>query len=163
MNQHRLTVGLLLAIHVSCAIASDWPQWRGPQRDGQFAGPAWPDKLDTNHLRQVWRVELGPSYSGPIVVGDRVFTTETKDKKFEVATAFDRHSGKELWRTQWEGALSVPFFAKANGDWIRACSSLTAPSSVKNSVWFSTSTSAARMLLRARWKKHSPWSFAKSD
>ena len=120
MNQHRLTVGLLLAIHVSCAIASDWPQWRGPQRDGQFAGPAWPDKLDTNHLRQVWRVELGPSYSGPIVVGDRVFTTETKDKKFEVATAFDRHSGKELWRTQWEGALSVPFFAKSNGDWIRA-------------------------------------------
>ena len=49
-----------------------------------------------------------------------MFTTETKDKKFEVVTAFDRKTGKELWRAQWEGAMTVPFFAKANGDWIRA-------------------------------------------
>ena len=100
--------------------ASDWPQWRGPQRDGKFEGPAWPNKLDTNHLKRTWRVELGPSYSGPIIDGDRVFTTESKDKKFEVVTAFDRKTGKELWRAQWEGAMSVPFFAKANGDWIRS-------------------------------------------
>ncbi len=100
--------------------AGDWPQWRGPQCDGQFTGPAWPDKLDASHLRQVWRVELGPSYSGPMVSGTRVFTTETKDKKFEAVTAFDRKTGKELWRAQWEGALSVPFFARSNGDWIPA-------------------------------------------
>jgi outer membrane protein assembly factor BamB len=100
--------------------AGDWPQWRGPQRDGQFTGLAWPDKLDTNHLRQVWRVELGPSYSGPIVSGARLFTTETQGKKREVVTAFDRKTGKELWRAEWSGAVSVPFFAKSNGDWIRA-------------------------------------------
>ena len=106
----------------STALAADsgWPQWRGPQRDGQFTGPAWPEKLDTNHLQRTWRVELGPSYSGPIVSGDRVFTTESKDKKFEVVTAFDRKTGKEIWRAQWEGAMTVPFFAKSNGDWIRA-------------------------------------------
>ena len=101
-------------------LNSGWPQWRGPNRDGQFTGPVWPEKLGTNHLQRTWRVELGPSYSGPIVSGDRVFTTESKDKKFEVATAFDRQTGKELWRTQWEGTMTVPFFAKANGDWIRA-------------------------------------------
>ena len=113
---------LMLAVTAGGATAADstWPQWRGPQRDGQFTGPTWPKKLDTNHLQQIWRVELGPSYSGPIVAGDRVFTTETKDKKFEVVTAFDRNSGKHLWSTKWEGALSVPFFAKSNGDWIRA-------------------------------------------
>lgn len=117
---HRLTIPLVLSFALLAAAADDWPQWRGPQRDGQFTGPAWPDKLDPNHLRQLWRVELGPSYSGPIVAGDRVFTTETKDQKFEIVTAFDRPSGRELWRAQWEGALSVPFFAKSNGDWIRA-------------------------------------------
>ena len=110
---------LLLSTGASLA-ASDWPQWRGPQRNGQFAGPAWPDNLDTNHLRQVWRVELGPSYSGPVVSGERVFTTETRDKKVEIVTAFDRKSGQELWRAEWPGAVSVPFFAKSNGDWIRA-------------------------------------------
>ena len=110
----------VLVFTMSVATAGDWPQWRGPQRDGQLTGTAWPDKLDTNHLRQVWRVELGPSYSGPIVSDERVFTTETKDKKLEVVTAFDRKSGKQLWRAEWAGALSVPFFAKSNGDWIRA-------------------------------------------
>jgi outer membrane protein assembly factor BamB len=103
---------------------SGWPQWRGPSRDGQVSGPAWPDRLGTNHLQCTWRVELGPSYSGPIVGTDRVFTTETKDKRVEVVTAFDRKTGTQLWRTQWDGALSVPFFAKSNGDWIRSTPAL---------------------------------------
>ena len=106
------------------AEPSTWPQWRGPDRDGQVRGPAWPEKLDTNHLRQVWRVELGPSYSGPIVGADRVFTTESKDKRFEVVTALERSTGKELWRAQWEGAMSVPFFSKSNGDWVRSTPAL---------------------------------------
>jgi outer membrane protein assembly factor BamB len=124
MKPPRLLLAMLLVAiqFTDSTFGADmaWPQWRGPQRDGQFAGPAWPDKLDTNHLRQVWRVALGPSYSGPIVSGERVFTTETKRKQLEVVTAFDRQTGKELWRAEWAGAVSVPFFAKSNGDWIRA-------------------------------------------
>ncbi|MDB6132583.1 MAG: pyrrolo-quinoline quinone [Verrucomicrobiales bacterium] len=117
----KLLTLLFLILNAAGVSAGDWPQWRGPTRDGLVTGGApWPDKLDADHLRQEWRVDLGPSYSGPIVVGDRVFTTETKDKSMEAVTAFDRMTGKELWRVQWEGALSVPFFAKSNGDWIRS-------------------------------------------
>ncbi len=120
------TILCLLAAFAAVAHAadSDWPQWRGPQRNGQFTGPAWPDKVDAKHLERVWRVELGPSYSGPVVRADRVFTTESKDKKFEVVRAFDRATGKELWKHEWEGAMSVPFFAKSNGDWIRSTPAL---------------------------------------
>ncbi len=118
------TLGLLSLLTAAQLSASDWSQWRGPTRDGRVTGPTWPDKLDTNHLRQVWRVELGPSYSGPIVGGDRVFTTESKDKRFEIVRAFDRKTGRELWKHEWEGAMSVPFFAKSNGDWIRATPAL---------------------------------------
>lgn len=120
------TIGACISFSVTlCAIDSTlWPQWRGPNRDGQTGGPVWPEKLDATHLRQVWRVELGPSYSGPIVGDDRVFTTETKDKKSEVVTAFDRATGRELWRAQWEGSMSVPFYAKSNGDWIRSTPAL---------------------------------------
>jgi outer membrane protein assembly factor BamB len=99
---------------------ADWPQWRGPARDGTVQGAAWPRSVGSNHLTRSWRIELGPSYSGPIVFGDRVFTTETKDRKSEVVRALDRATGRELWRAEWQGALSVPFFAKSNGDWIRA-------------------------------------------
>lgn len=95
-----------------------WPQWRGPSRDGYVVGTKLPDRL--TGLKKAWKVQLGPSYSGPIVTSDRVFTTETKNKKVEIVYALDRKTGQELWKQQWDGAISVPFFARANGSWIRA-------------------------------------------
>lgn len=102
------------------ATAPSWPQWRGPNRDGQISGPSWPDRLSKDSLTQVWRVPLGPSYSGPIVAGDLVFTTETKNKETEIVYALDRKTGKERWRAEWKGAMAVPFFAASNGSWIRS-------------------------------------------
>jgi len=101
--------------------AAIWPQWRGSSRDGQVpTQPAWPSKLSGSSLTAKWRAELGPSYSGPIVAADRVFVTESRGKKTEVVQALARSDGNVLWSTEWDGALSVPFFAWENGDWIRA-------------------------------------------
>jgi outer membrane protein assembly factor BamB len=119
--RYHVASHLLLFAVVSPLSADDgWPQWRGPTRDARSAGDPWPNALSADRLQQSWRVELGPSYSGPIVTSDRVFVTETKDRKTEVVRALHRQTGKELWRAEWAGALSVPFFAKANGDWIRS-------------------------------------------
>ena len=98
---------------------SDWNQWRGPNRSGEIVGTAWGDRLD-GHLDPVWSVPLGPSYSGPIVCGDLVFTTETIDRDRERVTAVDLESGTVRWTAEWSGYMSVPFFAAANGDWIRS-------------------------------------------
>lgn len=97
-----------------------WNQWRGPTRDGQVVAPSWPNHLSGDSLEIVWRIPLGPSYSGPVVSESLVFTTETTDKERETVQAFDRASGELRWEASWEGALSVPFFAKSNGDWIRS-------------------------------------------
>lgn len=116
-------LGILIVTTVASAgelLPTDWPQWRGPTRNSQVIGKRWPDSLDKNHLELSWEVEQGPSYSGPIVVGDRVFTTETDKRKTEVVYAYDKTTGDELWRTEWEGAMKVPFFAASNGSWIRA-------------------------------------------
>ncbi len=102
--------------------AEAWNQWRGPSRNGEFIGPRWPSKLD--QFQQTWRVELGPSYSGPIVTENRVYVTETAGKQFEVVRALDRKTGQEIWKTQWRGAMKVPFFASANGSWIRSTPAL---------------------------------------
>jgi len=103
------------------ARLSTWPQWRGPSRDGRVAAPAtWPDRLGPDTLQQTWRTPLAPSYSGPIVSETLVFVTETKDATREIVRALDRSTGEERWESSWEGALSVPFFAKSNGDWIRS-------------------------------------------
>ncbi len=117
----RITLMCLTFVLPHLTEGADWPQWRGPMRDGWIGEvTAWPESLDDEHLQQIWRVPLGPSYSGPIVSGSRVFMTETRDESHEVVRALDRNSGEELWKVEWTGALSVPFFAKANGSWIRA-------------------------------------------
>jgi len=104
----------------AAASAENWAQWHGPTRDCIVKGSAWPKSLGKDHLQRLWHVDLGPGYPGPIVVGDRVFVAETKDKKAEVVRALDRETGRELWETQWLGAMSVAFMAKSNGDWIRS-------------------------------------------
>jgi outer membrane protein assembly factor BamB len=97
-----------------------WNQWRGPTRDGLVPGSNWPTSLSGENLKQLWRVELDSSYSGPIVSEPVVFVTGTANKKTEVVKALDRKSGKELWRAEWPGSMTVPFFAASNGSWIRS-------------------------------------------
>lgn len=97
-----------------------WNQWRGATRDGRSTAAPWAEGVGEEHLEQVWTVPLQPSYSGPIVHGDMIFTTETVDEESERVTAYDRNSGKLLWERSWKGAMKVPFFARSNGSWIRA-------------------------------------------
>ena len=112
-----------LFIFVSFSFAGEpylWNQWRGPKRDGLYLGNSFPNNLAKESLQLSWKANLGPSYSGPIVSDQLVFTTETKNKESEVVHAYDRKTGKEIWAAEWKGAMSVPFFAGSNGSWIRA-------------------------------------------
>jgi len=132
MTRHQRVTGSALMACLSALLMSgreasgaepvaQWPQWRGPGRDGIVATePQWPSDLKEGTLRLKWRVELGPSYSGPIVSGDKVFVTETRNKKTELVQALARSDGRSMWQAEWEGAMSVPFFAWENGEWIRA-------------------------------------------
>lgn len=113
-------LGVFIGLAHTSLPAADWLQWRGPARDGTVRGITLPGRLQGEALKQAWRVELQPGYSGPIVAGGKVFTTETEDRTSEIVRALEIGTGKEVWRVSWPGAMSVPFFAKANGDWIRA-------------------------------------------
>jgi outer membrane protein assembly factor BamB len=116
---------LLLPMLCSSLMAAEsWDQWRGPNRDGRISGAKWPAGLDEARLKKRWQLPLGPSYSGPVMNAERVFITETVDKKREQVTALRRSDGSVVWKRDWEGAMSVPFFARSNGDWIRATPAL---------------------------------------
>jgi outer membrane protein assembly factor BamB len=49
-----------------------------------------------------------------------VFVVESADSDTVAVRALERSSGKELWSTSWAGSGKVPFFAAANGDWVRS-------------------------------------------
>jgi outer membrane protein assembly factor BamB len=114
---------------VACTLIADvqaeeWLQWRGPARTGVVSNQNWPDTLAAGELDSGWRVKLGPGYSGPLVTEDRVYVTETRGQKDEVVRALDRTTGEEVWAVDWAGSMSVPFFAAANGSWIRSTPTL---------------------------------------
>jgi outer membrane protein assembly factor BamB len=86
----------------------DWPQWRGPRRDG-ISGekgllPAWPE----DGPKLLWKAErLGRGWSSPIIVGDRLYITGDVDDDL-VIYAFDRN-GKPRWQAKngkaWTGSF----------------------------------------------------------
>lgn len=120
-NSVALAFALLICPLVNGATAAStetWPQWRGPERTGTAPGTAWPDRFDS--LQQLWRVELDKGYPGPIVSVNRVFVVETTGGHTELVRALDRATGQEMWRASWPGQISVPFYAKRSGDWIRS-------------------------------------------
>ena len=69
----RQTVIATFTLSLIYTFANDWTQWRGPNRDGVVTGKIWPNNLKAAHLAPKWRVELGSSYSGPIMNGDTVY------------------------------------------------------------------------------------------
>jgi outer membrane protein assembly factor BamB len=72
---HRL--GIVLPLACACllspAFADDWPQWMGPQRDGIWRENGIVEKFPTNGPPVRWRASVHRGYSGPAVVGTRLF------------------------------------------------------------------------------------------
>jgi outer membrane protein assembly factor BamB len=81
------------------AVADEWPQWRGPQRDGIWRETGVVEKFDSPQLPIQWRAEIGPGYSGPTVAAGRVYITDrqTEPTQVERVHCFDASSGKPLW------------------------------------------------------------------
>src|SRR6476661_6148604 len=82
-----VALGFTIALTAQQRPNGDWPQWRGPNRDGSapsFTTPkAWPDMLT-----QRWKVEVGIGYASPVLVGNRVYMF-TRQNDDEFLTALD--------------------------------------------------------------------------
>jgi outer membrane protein assembly factor BamB len=93
-----------LAVHLG-AQSADWPQWRGPNRDGvipSFTAPnPWPEKLTRK-----WKVEVGLGYATPVVIGNRVYMFARQGDE-EVLGALDADTGKVLWRATYPAAFTI--------------------------------------------------------
>ena len=79
----------------------DWPWWRGPSRNGVAVGTEPVLTKWSNTENVLWKTPVpGRGHSSPIVVGDRVFlTTADEAKQVHSVLAFDRLTGKSLWKT----------------------------------------------------------------
>jgi outer membrane protein assembly factor BamB len=92
----------------------DWPWWRGPSRNGIAAQQSVPTKFGDRE-NVVWKSPIpGRGHSSPIVVGDRIFlATSQKAPQVQSVLAFDRKTGRQLWKTDIsEGGFPAKNHAK---------------------------------------------------
>jgi outer membrane protein assembly factor BamB len=97
--------GLLCCWCVVLARADDWPQWRGPQRDGVWREDGIMEKFPTAGLKILWRAGAGGGWSSPVVADGRAFLIDSeliKPKARERVRCFDATTGKLLWTHAYE-------------------------------------------------------------
>ena len=93
-------VGCVFLAASACIFAKDWPQWRGPNRDGEVSGFAEPSKWPTA-LVQNWKTAVGSGDATPALVGDKLYVFARQGAE-EVTLCLQAADGKELWRDKYE-------------------------------------------------------------
>lgn len=88
-----------LSCQLSVASADDWPQWRGPNRDGVWRETGVTERFSGPEIKLRWRAKISGGYSGPTVADGRVFVTDrvTEPEEMERVHAFDWQTGQPLW------------------------------------------------------------------
>jgi len=91
--------GCVVLISAGSVFAQDWPQWRGPNRDGKVAGFTAPATWPTT-LVEKWKTTVGSGDATPALVGDKlyVFARQGGD---EVTLCLDASDGKQLWQDKY--------------------------------------------------------------
>ena len=92
-----LTLFGLLAVPLR---AEDWPQWRGPNRDGVWGETGIMESFPDEGLKVLWSAPVGWGWSSPVVAQGRVFVTDSElmqSKVKERVHCFDAATGNSLW------------------------------------------------------------------
>lgn len=111
----RLLTLTLTSTFLLCAItrADDWPQWRGPNRDGKSAETGLLKKWPEKGPELAWTFkDTGGGYSGPAIVGGKIYIMGARKGGTDLI-ALDEKTGKELWSTQ----ITTPAFDFKGNAW----------------------------------------------
>jgi outer membrane protein assembly factor BamB len=118
-----ITACLLAALPVACR-GDDWPQWRGPRRDGVWRERGIVATIPAAGLPVKWRTAVGGGYGGPAVAGGRVYLLDYVRREGTVANApnertalagnervlcFDAANGQLVWKHEYDCPYSISY------------------------------------------------------
>jgi outer membrane protein assembly factor BamB len=90
-----------LVLAAGHSVADDWPQWRGPNRDGLSKETGLLKEWPKDGPKLLWQVkDLGGGYSTPAVVGDRLYVMANQGMEDEFVKALDVKDGRPVWATR---------------------------------------------------------------
>ena len=93
-------------------MGSDWPEWRGPHRDGVVSEEpaAWPAKLNLK-----WKTEVGIGHASPVMAGGSIYEF-TRQGDQETVLSLDPANGKIRWKQQYPAPTKIDPAAVGHGE-----------------------------------------------
>ena len=124
-NTPLRALSLAFALALAPALAADdWPQWRGPHRDGVWREDGIVETLP-KQIPIKWRVKIGAGYAGPAVAAGRVYVVDrileegqrNPDNPFsrekvigkERVLCLDSADGKVAWKHEYGSQYTVSY------------------------------------------------------
>ena len=107
-----LTLVWVFQIFAFQASADDWPQWRGPNRDGIWNEDGIVSTLPVEP-KVKWRVEIGAGYTGPTVADGRIYVMDRKTDpdSVERVLCFDAQTGEQIWKYEYSCDYKIGYTA----------------------------------------------------
>ena len=104
MNRMLVFTAIVVSVIAVPVPGADWPQWRGPNRDGVWSEDGIVERFDQPQLPIRWRAEIGSGYSGPTVADGRVYVTDrvAAPVQIERVHCLDAMTGEKLWFREYE-------------------------------------------------------------
>ena len=92
-----IAFALLTQVVFATGAGSDWPGWRGPDRNGISRETGWSWQWGANTPPVLWKAKVGKGFSSFAVSKERVLTMGNADDT-DTVTCFEAGTGKVLWR-----------------------------------------------------------------
>jgi outer membrane protein assembly factor BamB len=95
---------LLLINIYNVTQAEDWPDWRGPHRDGKWSEKGIIQKFESTGIKIKWSVPIGSGYNGPSVSEGKVYVMDRKESPVETerVICFDEKTGAKIWSFEYD-------------------------------------------------------------
>ena len=115
MPSRRIAVTCLLLLSLSATTGrgDEWPQWRGPHRDGVWHETGIVEKFESDQIEPLWRQPVGSGYSGPTVAEGNVYVTDrlVEPQQVERVHCFDWNLGTKLWTRSYPCEYTISYEA----------------------------------------------------
>lgn len=104
-----LVAALFMLAVATPGEAEDWPQWRGPNRNGVSSESEWISEWPADGPKVAWKAEVGLGFSSVVIADRRLFTLGHADEQ-DTVYGLDATTGKVLWKHSYPAELGDKFF-----------------------------------------------------
>ena len=108
-TRFSLLPAALIVFGVCTAVADDWPQFQGPDRNGMSSETGLARTWPASGPKKVWSIPLGEGFAGPAIRDGEVFILDRTQFEQDVLRVLSLDTGEELWTYSYHAPGEVSF------------------------------------------------------